>query len=127
MATSRYHARFAIYGHWCFFGRLNTMYAIFADGGRQFKVEEGQEIVVDFREVPQGEQIQFDRVLAVSDENGFRVGKPTVPGAVVTAEVLGAMQGEKLYIQKFRRRKNYRRRVGHRQIYTTVRISKIQA
>jgi large subunit ribosomal protein L21 len=102
------------------------MYAIIADGGRQYKVEEGQEVIIDFRDVAQGEQIQFDRVLAVSTDAGLQIGKPIVSGASVTAEVVGAMQGEKLYIQKFRRRKNSRRRTGHRQIHTTVRISKIQ-
>jgi large subunit ribosomal protein L21 len=101
------------------------MYAIIADGGRQYRVEEGQELVVDYRDVEQGSEIQFDRVLALSDEAGIRIGRPVIEGAVVTAEVVGAMQGEKLYIQKFRRRKNSRRRTGHRQIHTTVRISRI--
>jgi large subunit ribosomal protein L21 len=103
------------------------MYAIIADGGRQYKVEEGQEVVIDYRDVEQGSEIQFDRVLALSDEGGIRIGKPVIEGAVVTAEIMGAMQGEKLHIQKFRRRKNSRRRTGHRQIHTTVRISKITA
>ena len=101
------------------------MYAIIADSGRQYRVEEGQEVVIDYRDAEQGSEIQFDRVLAISDDSGIRIGKPVVDGAVVTAEVVGAMQGEKLYIQKFRRRKNARRRTGHRQIHTTVRISKI--
>jgi large subunit ribosomal protein L21 len=102
------------------------MYAIIADGARQYRVEEGQEVVVDYRDLPPGEQVRFDQVLTVSGENGVQIGKPTVPGAVVTAEVVGAVQGEKLYIQKFRRRKNFRRRTGHRQIHTTVRIHKIE-
>jgi large subunit ribosomal protein L21 len=101
------------------------MYAIIADGGRQYKVEEGQELVIDYRDAEQGSQIQFDRVLALADESGIKIGKPVVAGAVVTAEVVGAMQGEKIYVQKFRRRKNSRRRTGHRQIHTTVRISRI--
>ena len=103
------------------------MYAIIADGGRQYRVEEGQELVVDYRDIPQGQEIQFDRVLAIADEGGgITIGKPTVNGALVTAEVIGPMRGEKIYIQKFRRRKNERRRTGHRQIHTTVRIAKIQ-
>jgi large subunit ribosomal protein L21 len=102
------------------------MYAIIADGGRQYKVEEGQELVIDFRDVAKGEEIQFDRVLAVADESGLKVGRPVVAGASVTAEVVGAIQGEKLTVQKFRRRKNSRRRTGHRQIHTTVRINRIQ-
>lgn len=101
------------------------MYAIIEDGGRQFRVEEGQELEIDFREVEPGSELTFDRVLAVSNDSGFQVGKPTVSGVVVRAKVLGADLGEKVYIQKFRRRKNSRRRTGHRQIYTRVQIAKI--
>jgi large subunit ribosomal protein L21 len=103
------------------------MYAIIADGGRQYKVEEGQELEIDFRDLPQGGQLTFDKVLAISGEAGPRVGTPTVAGASVTAEVLGAEVGDKIYIQKLRRRKNYRRRTGHRQTFTRVKISKINA
>ncbi len=103
------------------------MYAIFEDGGRQFKVEEGQEVVVDFREEwePNAE-VTFEKVLLVSSENGARIGQPTVSGAKVTALVLGDTQGEKLTIRWFRRRKNSRKKVGHRQIYTKVKIMKIE-
>ncbi|MBL7042593.1 MAG: 50S ribosomal protein L21 [Pirellulaceae bacterium] len=103
------------------------MYAIIADSGRQYKVEEGQELEVDYRDVPKGEELTFDKVLAVSGDDGLKLGKPTVEGATVTAEVLGPTKGEKIYVQKLRRRKNSRRRTGHRQIYTKVRISKIAA
>jgi large subunit ribosomal protein L21 len=103
------------------------MYAIITDGGRQYKVEEGQELEVDYRDVPAGERLTFERVLAVSGGEGLKLGQPTVPGASVMAEVLGPVAGEKLYIQKFRRRKNYRRRTGHRQKYTKIRISQINA
>ena len=65
------------------------MYAIIADGGRQYKVEEGQEVEVDYREVPPGEQLTFDKVLAVSAEDGLKLGQPNVAGATVTAEVVG--------------------------------------
>jgi large subunit ribosomal protein L21 len=102
------------------------MYAIIADSGRQYRVEEGQEVVVDYRDIPHGEQVQFDRVLMISSEDGVQLGKPVVEGAIVTAEVLGPIQGEKIYVQKFRRRKNSRRRTGHRQIHTTVKIAKIE-
>ena len=103
------------------------MYAIIADGGRQYKVEEGQELEIDFRDLPKGDQLTFDTVLAVSGEAGLKVGTPSVTGASVTAEVVTATFGEKVYIQKFRRRKNYHRRTGHRQPFTKVRISKINA
>lgn len=101
------------------------MYAIIADGGRQYKVQEGQELEIDYREIPTGESIRFERVLAVSGGNGVQLGKPTVDGASVTAEVLGVAQGEKLTVQKMRRRKNSRRKTGHRQWFTKVRIGKI--
>ncbi|MBM4000911.1 MAG: 50S ribosomal protein L21 [Planctomycetes bacterium] len=101
------------------------MYAIIADGGRQYRVEEGQNVVVDYRDAEPGSAIQFDRVLAVSNGSDIRIGKPTVAGVTVTAQVVGAVQGEKLTVQKFRRRKNLRRRTGHRQIHTSVRIEKI--
>lgn len=102
------------------------MYAIFLDGGRQYKVSEGQQLDLDYREVPKGGEIKFDRVLAVAGENGCQLGSPNVAGASVSAEVVGVMLGEKLVIQKFRRRKTYRRKNGHRQMYTRVRISKIE-
>ena len=107
---------------------MNT-YAIIAADGRQYKVEEGQEIQVDLRDgVEGGETITFDQVLVVSDGTNIKLGKPTVAGAVVTAEVIDPLQkGEKLFIQKMRRRKNFRRRTGHRQKFTRVKISKITA
>ena len=101
------------------------MYAIFVDGGRQYKVTEGQELDLDYREVPEGQELTFERVVAVSEAAGIKLGEPTVAGASVVAEVLGEVKGEKISIQKFRRRKNYRRRTGHRQTYTRVRISRI--
>jgi large subunit ribosomal protein L21 len=102
------------------------MYAIVEDGGRQLQVEEGQELVVDFRELPAGEQFKFSRVLALRDESGLKLGRPALESVVVTAEVLGVTQGPKLVVQKMRRRKNFRRRTGHRQIHTRVKITKIE-
>jgi len=101
------------------------MYAIIEDGSRQWKVEEGQELDVDYRDVPTGEQITFDRVLAYRDEAGLRIGQPTLPAAQVIAKVVEVVQGPKLVIQKFRRRKNYRRKTGHRQIHTRIVVEKI--
>ncbi len=102
------------------------MYAIIADGGRQYKVTLGQELDIDFREsVTEGEDLVFDRVLAVSSEGGLKLGQPTVEGAKVSAKVLGVEKGDKVYIQKFRRRKNFDRRTGHRQLYTRILIDQI--
>lgn len=102
------------------------MYAIIAADGRQYKVQMGDEIQIDLREgANEGDAVTFDSVLLVSGEAGVQVGKPTVGGASVAAEVLGQEQGDKIYIQKMRRRKNFRRRTGHRQKYTRVKIGAI--
>ena len=78
--------------------------------------------------MPPGESITFDRVLAIGGEGETaRIGQPVVAGASVTAEVLGPTQGPKLFVQKFRRRKNSRRRTGHRQLHTQVKIGQILA
>ena len=102
------------------------MYAIVVDGGRQHKVEEGQEIDLDYRDVSKGQQLKLDRVLAVSSSDGLRLGNPVVEGASVAADVVGVALGKKYTVQKLRRRKNYRRKTGHRQLYTRVRISRIE-
>ena len=101
------------------------MYAIIVDGGRQYKVEEGQELAIDYRDLPQGESVTFDRVLAVGEGADLKLGAPTVDGASVTAEVLGTGQGVKIEVQKIRRRKNSRRHTGHRKMFTKVKIAKI--
>ncbi|MCH1521721.1 MAG: 50S ribosomal protein L21 [Arenicellales bacterium] len=101
------------------------MYAIIADSGKQFKVQEGQQVAIDYRDIHAGDRVTFDRVLCVSSEKGVEVGMPTVDGATVEAEVLGVVQGPKLVVQKVRRRKNSRRKTGHRQLYTEIRIDKI--
>ena len=101
------------------------MYAIISDGGRQVKVEEGQQLDVDYRDLAAGDQVKFDRVLAYHDDTTLRVGQPVLEGASVTAEVVSVTQGPKLVIQKARRRKTYRRKTGHRQLHTRVKISKI--
>jgi large subunit ribosomal protein L21 len=101
------------------------MYAIIEDGSRQLKVEEGQELDIDYRDLPAGEAITFDRVLAFRDDAGLKLGRPAIEGATVTAKVVSLVQGPKLVVQKFRRRKNYRRRTGHRQLHTRVVIEKI--
>jgi large subunit ribosomal protein L21 len=104
------------------------MYAIICDGGRQYKVTEGLLLDIDYREtVETGDAIEFDRILAVGGENGLKLGQPTVAGAKVQAEVVGLEQGPKLFVQKFRRRKNYDVRTGHRQKFTRVMIKAIQS
>lgn len=101
------------------------MYAIIVDGGRQYRVEPGMEVDVDFRDAAEGESLTFEKVLAVSGNDGLTLGSPTVAGASVTASVIGKVRDKKIYVQKFRRRKNSKRRTGHRQSHTRVRIEEI--
>jgi len=102
-------------------------YAVVVDGGRQYRVMEGMELEIDFRHLPAGGEVVFEDVLAVSKAGKLTLGKPKVKGAKVKAEVLGLVQGEKIYVQKYKRRKNYRRRTGHRALTTKIRVSSISA
>lgn len=101
------------------------MYAVFEDGSRQYQVSEGDQLDVDFRDIGAGDRIEFDRVLLLRSNDGVQIGSPTVPNVKVIAEVLEQTKGEKLYIQKFKRRKNYHRRTGHRQRLTRIRVREI--
>lgn len=103
------------------------MYAIISDGSRQYKVEQGQELLVDYRDTPIGEKFKFEKVLAVGGDKEAKLGAPLVKGASVTAEVLGPEHGEKIVIQKLRRRKNFRKKTGFRAVRTRVRIAEISA
>jgi large subunit ribosomal protein L21 len=101
------------------------LYAIVVDGGRQYRVMEGQEVEIDFRHLPVGSEVVFDQVLAMSKAGKLAMGAPLVKGAKVKGEILGLVQGDKIYVQKFARRKNYRRRTGHRSLATKVKITSI--
>ena len=101
------------------------MYAVFEDGSRQYRVREGDVVNVDFREAQVGSNLEFNRVLLAQHENETTIGQPVIAGARVVGEVVDH-PSIKMYIQHFKRRKNYRRMKGHRQPYTAVRISKIE-
>ncbi len=101
-------------------------YAIIEDGGQQYRVEEGQQLDIDYRDVSVGDELRFDRVLAYRDDDGLQVGRPVIEAACVRAEVVNITQGPKLIVQKFRRRKGYRRKLGHRQLYARVVVKEIQ-
>ena len=102
------------------------MYAIIEDHGQQYTVREGDVIRIDLKDVTEKEQITFDRVLMLRGDEQTRVGTPTVSGASVTATVLGEFKDKKIVVRKFKRRKNYRRKQGHRQRYTEIRIDSIE-
>lgn len=103
------------------------MYAVIEDSGQQFRVSEGDVLDVDLRELPDdAKEVTFDRVLLVSDDGKVKVGTPHVSGAKVAAEVLDPdAKGPKLFVHRLRRRKNSRRRTGHRQHHLRVRVKKI--
>ena len=103
------------------------MYAIFEDSGTQFKVTTGDTIRIDRAVGEKDKTVTFDRVLLIAGEGQPKLGAPTVSGATVTAEVLGAVKGPKIDTIKHRRRKGYYRKIGHRQKYTEVKISAINA
>jgi large subunit ribosomal protein L21 len=100
------------------------MYAVFEDGSRQYIVEEGDVLRLDYRDVKVGETIEFKRVLLYQNEADLQIGLPLVAGARVVGGVVDHPT-EKYYIQHFRKRKNYRRFKGHRQPYLSVKILNI--
>lgn len=102
------------------------MYAIIRTGDKQFRVEPGRKIRVPSLAAEVGEQVTFDQVLMASTDGGVQVGVPRVEGATVTGEVVAHGKGDKVIIFKWKRRKNYRRKQGHRQKYTEVRIGEIR-
>ncbi len=102
------------------------MYAIIKDGGRQLKVEVNKRLMIDYRgEQEPGTAIELNELLAIGNGDDIKVGQPLVPNAKVVAEVISEAKGPKLVVAKFRRRKNSKRKTGHRQIYTLVKINEI--
>ena len=99
------------------------MYAIFRALGKQFRAEKGKTLRLPLMDAEAGAKVTFDEVLLSSDGETIRAGTPLVAGAKVMAEVVGVGQEPKIYVFKFKRRKNYRRKTGHRQKYTEVRIT----
>lgn len=102
------------------------MFAIIKTGGKQYKVSEGDIIKVEKIEAKAGDKIEFDQVLMVAGDD-VKVGSPVVEGAKVSAEVLDQKKDKKIVIFKFKAKKNYRKKKGHRQPYTLVKIEKIDA
>jgi large subunit ribosomal protein L21 len=102
------------------------MYAIFEDGSHQFRVREGDRIRVDRRDGKPGDELVFSKVLLITGEKGEpTIGNPAVDGARVVGKIVNQFRAKKIIIQKFRRRKNVRRRNGHRQPYTIVQITSV--
>ena len=103
------------------------MYAIIDESGKQFKVTSGDRIKID-REVEAGAKtVTFDKVLMVGGAGATKVGQPLVAGATVIADVLGPVKGPKVVTVKYRRRKGFHKKIGHRQHYVEVKITAINA
>ena len=103
------------------------MYAVIETGGKQYKVSEGDTILVEKLETAEGESVTFDKVLIFADGENVTVGVPTVDGVTVTAKVEKQGKAKKIYVFKMKRKKNYRRKKGHRQPFTKLTIEKINA
>ena len=102
------------------------MFAVIQTGGKQYKVIEQDIIFVEKLDANEGDEIVFDSVMALSNDNGFKAGTPTVEGAKVTAKVLKNGKGKKIYVFKYKSKKNEKKKIGHRQPFTKVQIVKIE-
>ena len=100
------------------------MYAIIATGGKQYRVSEGDVLSIEKIEAEDGATVSFD-VLLLSDGGEVRIGNPVLEGAKVEAKVLGQVRGEKIIVYKYKSKKNYHRKQGHRQPYTKIEITKV--
>ncbi len=103
------------------------MYAVVQTGGKQYRVSEGDTIKVEKLGADEGASVELDKVLMVADGEDVKVGTPYVEGGMVTATVKSHGRGKKVKIIKFRRRKNYLKRQGHRQWYTELQVTGINA
>jgi large subunit ribosomal protein L21 len=101
-------------------------YAVIRTGGKQYRVAEGDTVRVDLLSGSAGDKVTFDEVLAIGGDAEAKIGKPKVAGASVEAEIVGEVKGDKLIVFKFRRRKRSRKKAGHRQAYTAVKITKVK-
>jgi large subunit ribosomal protein L21 len=102
------------------------VYAIIRDRGTQYRVEVGQVLEIALLDAEPGSQVEFGEVLLVGGDAQTQVGAPMLDGAKVVANVVGEVKGEKIIVFKYKNKKRYRRRTGHRQHYTRVKISDIQ-
>jgi len=103
------------------------MFAVIETGGKQYKVQEGDVLRVEKLAVEEGSTVVLDKVLAVEKDGDFKVGTPVVDGAKVTLKVMEHGKGKKIIVFKYKAKKNYRRKNGHRQPYTKVVVEKIEA
>ena len=103
------------------------MYAVVATGGKQYKVQEGEVLRVEKLAGEIGSEIAFDQILMTSDGENVKIGQPVVQGAQVKGHIVEQGKNKKIIVFKYKRRKGYRRKNGHRQPYTSVKIDAIEA
>ena len=103
------------------------MYAIIETGGKQYKVEAGDVLFIEKLDVEADSEVTFDKVIAVGSDDGIKVGAPYVDGATVTAKAIKNGKGKKIVVMTYKPKKNAKRKMGHRQPYTKVEISSINA
>ncbi len=103
------------------------MYAVIKTGGKQYKVSPGDVLRVEKLDGKKGDTVEMKDVLLIADGDTMSVGKPNLASASVTAEVMGDGRGEKLLIFKHRRRKGFRKTIGHRQDFTTIKVKEIKS
>lgn len=103
------------------------MYAIIETGGKQYRVNEGDVIFIEKLDVAENAAVTFDKVIAVGGNDGIKVGTPYVDGAAVNATAIKNGKGKKITVFKYKPKKGYSRKIGHRQPYTKVRIESIKA
>ena len=101
------------------------MYAVIVTGGKQYKVSEGDTLFIEKLTAEEGDAVTFDQILMIGDGDKVTVGAPQVEGATVEAKVLKNGKAKKIYVFKMKRKKNYRRKKGHRQPFTKIEITKI--
>lgn len=103
------------------------MFAVIETGGKQYRVADGDTVYIEKLDGAVGDTVQFDSVLLLGDGDDVTIGKPAVAGATVSGEIVEHGKDKRLVVFKFKRRKDYRRRNGHRQNYTAVKITQVAA
>jgi len=102
------------------------MIAVIESGSKQYTVNEGDELLVEKLEGKEGAKVKIDKVLLVANEKKISIGQPVVKSGKVTAKLIAQVKGPKLVIFKYKKRKKYRRKIGHRQQYSKIKIEKIE-
>ncbi len=107
-------------------GARPNMYAIFESGGKQYRVSPGDTLDIEKLAIPVGKEVELTDVLMVVDGESVKVGSPTIENAAIVGHVLGHVKGEKIHVFKSKKRKGYRRKIGHRQKYIRLQIDEIK-